>query len=168
MAGRNRRVPVVACVPTSSDQESKQGASRSIRGVAKSEVCAAVGKAWAKPQAHFVCWAKCSFAPGAPSRRLPGQMQRKRATGIASAQVQPNPSVNARPNIKSPGPRGGAGLSSTARARAFAVGLRVTSNVRLHISHQGSSRERKTFTRRDCVVAAPSCCPSQQSSLGIG
>jgi hypothetical protein len=32
-----------------------------------------------------------------------------------------------------PGPRGGAGLSSTARARHFAVGLRVTSNVRPRI-----------------------------------
>jgi hypothetical protein len=51
---------------------------------------------------------------------------------LATKRAQPNPSVNARPNIKMPGPRGGASLSSTARARHFAVGLRVTSNVRPH------------------------------------
>jgi hypothetical protein len=64
------------------------------------------------------------------SRRREGRTVFKQA--LARERAQPNPSVNARPNIKMPGPRGGAGLSSTARARHFAVGLRVTSNVRPH------------------------------------
>jgi hypothetical protein len=36
--------------------------------------------------------------------------------------MMPNPSFEARPNIKKQGLRGGAGLSSTAQALSFAVG----------------------------------------------
>ena len=41
---------------------------------------------------------------------------------ICVSTARPNPSVEARPNSKTPGPRGGASLSSTSRAWRFAVG----------------------------------------------
>jgi hypothetical protein len=124
-------MPVVAHVPTRSSKESKQGASRGIRSAAKKEVLGGVEQDRGQSAGpvgvlgHKQLCARVHRVGGCG-----GKMQCKRGTSVASAQVQPNPSVNARPNIKTPGPRGGAGLSSTARAWGFAAGLRVTSNVR--------------------------------------